>query len=431
MCAASRDGDGRGSIAVDAAPDRRRPHARGLRGAVRVRGDAGRRRRAHDVLGAASRRAGLVPRAGPGGRARAARRLRRQPLGRPAGSGAGRPDAACSARISTPSAAAAATTARSVFSARSRSSACVKDAGLELPVALEAVDFTDEEGTLIGLLGSWAMAGILTKEILGAPRGGRELLVSELERMGLTEDGLLAARRDPETLAGYLELHIEQGPGARTCRRRHRRRHGDHRLGFVQRRLRGRGASRRHDPDGRAPRRGSRRRGVRPRRAGDGRHGLPRLRRHGREHRDGAGLVQRRPGPGAAADGVPLARQRRAGRARAGAHRPRARRGGALRPRRHGRPARALGAGADRRGGSRLRSSTQPRSWSFSSHADALRGWARRTGARGDHAERDGVRSLRRRHQPRSLRAHALGGLRQRRQRASQRDRRSSPAPHG
>ena len=88
----------------------------------------------------------------------------------------------------------------------------VKDAALDLPVALEAVDFTDEEGTLIGLLGSWAVAGILTKEILAAPRGGRELLVSELERMGLTEDGLLAARRDPESLAGYLELHIEQGP---------------------------------------------------------------------------------------------------------------------------------------------------------------------------------------------------------------------------
>ena len=88
----------------------------------------------------------------------------------------------------------------------------VKDAGLELPVTLEAVDFTDEEGTLVGLLGSWAMAGILTNAILAAPRGGRELLVSELDRMGLTEEGLRAARRDPASLAGYLELHIEQGP---------------------------------------------------------------------------------------------------------------------------------------------------------------------------------------------------------------------------
>ena len=88
----------------------------------------------------------------------------------------------------------------------------VKDAGLELPVALEAVDFTDEEGTLIGTLGSWALAGQLTREVLEAPRGGRDLLVAEFARMGLTEEGMLAARRDPASLAGYLELHIEQGP---------------------------------------------------------------------------------------------------------------------------------------------------------------------------------------------------------------------------
>jgi N-carbamoyl-L-amino-acid hydrolase len=33
-----------------------------------------------------------------------------------------------------------------------------------------------------------------------------------LKRAGLSEDGLLKARRDPSSLAGYLELHIEQGP---------------------------------------------------------------------------------------------------------------------------------------------------------------------------------------------------------------------------
>jgi len=88
----------------------------------------------------------------------------------------------------------------------------VQDAELDLPVALEAVDFTDEEGTLIGTFGSLALAGGLTREDLAAPRGGRALLVGELARAGLTEDGVLSARRDPATLAGYLELHIEQGP---------------------------------------------------------------------------------------------------------------------------------------------------------------------------------------------------------------------------
>ena len=88
----------------------------------------------------------------------------------------------------------------------------IRDAGVTLPVTLEAIDFTDEEGELVGLLGSWAVAGALTPEILGSPRGGRERLLAALRRAGLTEQGLYEARRDPDTLAGYLELHIEQGP---------------------------------------------------------------------------------------------------------------------------------------------------------------------------------------------------------------------------
>jgi hypothetical protein len=90
----------------------------------------------------------------------------------------------------------------------------VHDAGLELPVTLEAIDFTDEEGTLVGTLGSWALTGELSAEILAAPRGGRDLLLTELRRVGLTEEGLLSARRDPATLAGFVELHIEQGPNS-------------------------------------------------------------------------------------------------------------------------------------------------------------------------------------------------------------------------
>lgn len=89
---------------------------------------------------------------------------------------------------------------------------CVKGAGLELPVTLEAIDFTDEEGTLVGTLGSWALAGTLTEETLASPRGGRAHLLAELDRVGLTEEGLFAARRDPASLVGFLELHIEQGP---------------------------------------------------------------------------------------------------------------------------------------------------------------------------------------------------------------------------
>ena len=58
----------------------------------------------------------------------------------------------------------------------------VKDAGLRLKVQLEAIDFTDEEGTLVGLLGSAAIAGHLHPELLRNPRGGRQ--ASDAHRRG-------------------------------------------------------------------------------------------------------------------------------------------------------------------------------------------------------------------------------------------------------
>ncbi len=87
----------------------------------------------------------------------------------------------------------------------------VQDAGLRLRYNLEAIDFTDEEGTLVGLLGSSALAGHLEASALQNPRGGREQLQQGMQRAGLTEEGMLSARRPQGSLAGYLELHIEQG----------------------------------------------------------------------------------------------------------------------------------------------------------------------------------------------------------------------------
>jgi len=88
----------------------------------------------------------------------------------------------------------------------------IKEAGLALPVDIEVIDFTDEEGTLVGLLGSAALAGTLSPGALAQPRGGRKALEEGLARAGLDEAKILEARRDPDSLAGYLELHIEQGP---------------------------------------------------------------------------------------------------------------------------------------------------------------------------------------------------------------------------
>ncbi len=88
----------------------------------------------------------------------------------------------------------------------------IQESRLALPIHLEAIDFTDEEGTLFGLLGSSALAGHLSSQELAAPRGGREALLAGLARAGLNESDLKLAARPAQTLAGYLELHIEQGP---------------------------------------------------------------------------------------------------------------------------------------------------------------------------------------------------------------------------
>jgi N-carbamoyl-L-amino-acid hydrolase len=87
----------------------------------------------------------------------------------------------------------------------------VKENHIPLKFNLEALDFTDEEGTLVGLLGSAALAGRLKPEALKNPRSGRECLVEGLQRAGLSEAGIFSAARKKESLAGYLELHIEQG----------------------------------------------------------------------------------------------------------------------------------------------------------------------------------------------------------------------------
>jgi hydantoinase/carbamoylase family amidase len=89
---------------------------------------------------------------------------------------------------------------------------CLHQAGARLPVNLELFDFTDEEGSLVSFFGSFTFAGLLEPRDLSNPRGGRQALLDALQRAGLREADILSARRDPKTVAGYLELHIEQGP---------------------------------------------------------------------------------------------------------------------------------------------------------------------------------------------------------------------------
>jgi len=88
----------------------------------------------------------------------------------------------------------------------------VKETGLSLAVDLEAVDLTDEEGTYGNFLGSRGLAGKLRAEDLENPSGGQEAFENALALAGLSRSGLLSAGRDPNSIAGYLEVHVEQGP---------------------------------------------------------------------------------------------------------------------------------------------------------------------------------------------------------------------------
>ncbi len=87
----------------------------------------------------------------------------------------------------------------------------VREAGLSLPVHLEVVNFTDEEGTWFSLLGSRGMTGRLPVAKLGDKRGQDGAFRAALTRAGIDIARLKNARRDPAGLLGFLELHIEQG----------------------------------------------------------------------------------------------------------------------------------------------------------------------------------------------------------------------------
>jgi N-carbamoyl-L-amino-acid hydrolase len=87
----------------------------------------------------------------------------------------------------------------------------LKEAGVGLPINVEAVDFSDEEGTWISLFGSRAVAGMLNEEIINKPKGGSQAFEARLAAAGLTKAGVLASKRDPSMIKAWVECHIEQG----------------------------------------------------------------------------------------------------------------------------------------------------------------------------------------------------------------------------
>ncbi|MDX2162174.1 MAG: M20 family metallo-hydrolase [bacterium] len=87
----------------------------------------------------------------------------------------------------------------------------IRESGVQLPFHLEVIDFTDDEGHWASLFGARALTGMLKPDDLFDTRRDNASLRAALRSVGSDPRRALHVRRDPESLAGYLELHIEHG----------------------------------------------------------------------------------------------------------------------------------------------------------------------------------------------------------------------------
>jgi N-carbamoyl-L-amino-acid hydrolase len=78
----------------------------------------------------------------------------------------------------------------------------------------EVIDFLCEEPSDYGIscVGSRAMAGQLSADMLAASDGQGDTLGQALQRLGARPDALAEADRRADGFAAFVELHIEQGP---------------------------------------------------------------------------------------------------------------------------------------------------------------------------------------------------------------------------
>jgi beta-ureidopropionase / N-carbamoyl-L-amino-acid hydrolase len=94
----------------------------------------------------------------------------------------------------------------------------VQESRRRLPFHLEAIAFTDEEGRFGDFFGSRAVAGELSPAAIASFFSNAAAYPGDLAATGqilatpFSEATVLSARRPRESLLGYLELHIEQGP---------------------------------------------------------------------------------------------------------------------------------------------------------------------------------------------------------------------------
>lgn len=89
----------------------------------------------------------------------------------------------------------------------------LQDAGLRLRHSVEVIDFLSEEPSEYGVscIGSRAMVGKLSPEMLDFQEPGGERLFDAIRRMGGVPEALGGPLREPGALSAFVELHIEQG----------------------------------------------------------------------------------------------------------------------------------------------------------------------------------------------------------------------------
>lgn len=90
----------------------------------------------------------------------------------------------------------------------------IKESGTITQNPIEVIAFCDEEGTRFHttFLGSRAMAGTLREPDLEAQDHEGITVAQAMRAVGSDPEQYRRAARDPQTILGYLELHIEQGP---------------------------------------------------------------------------------------------------------------------------------------------------------------------------------------------------------------------------
>src|SRR5262249_1633363 len=84
----------------------------------------------------------------------------------------------------------------------------------KLPFHLDLVAFSEEEGVRFrsSFLGSSALAGRFDPRLLERRDDGGHALADVVREAGFDPGQIPSLARRPEKLAGYLEVHIEQGP---------------------------------------------------------------------------------------------------------------------------------------------------------------------------------------------------------------------------